>query len=151
MDGTVGFPYELRAARRALGLTQGAVARVCDVSQGYISLVERGEAPQALVSRVRLALDAFAANAGVSDVFGNERRKRHNARAALRYAVRSGRLSRPRSCGRCGRVTPKIHGHHPDYDRPLEVLWLCVRCHADEHRAPAETVDRVGDATPVAP
>ena len=26
-----------------------------------------------------------------------------------------------------------IQGHHPDYSRPLEVLWVDKRCHANLH------------------
>lgn len=30
--------------------------------------------------------------------------------------------------------TEDLHGHHCDYDRPLSVVWLCAKCHADLHR-----------------
>lgn len=54
------------------------------------------------------------------------------ARRALQYAVKSGRLIRPGSCSSCGREG-KPHGHHADYARPLEVTWLCARCHGKAH------------------
>lgn len=31
-------------------------------------------------------------------------------------------------CEQCS-STENIDGHHEDYDKPLEVLWLCRRCH----------------------
>jgi hypothetical protein len=26
-----------------------------------------------------------------------------------------------------------VHGHHPDYSKRLEVVWLCSVCHAAVH------------------
>lgn len=34
-------------------------------------------------------------------------------------------------CSRCGRED--AHAHHYDYNRPLDVLWLCPGCHSQEH------------------
>jgi hypothetical protein len=53
------------------------------------------------------------------------------ARQAARDAVKAGYLIR-QPCVVCGGVD-NIEGHHPDYDRPLEVVWLCAPCHRDEH------------------
>ena len=50
------------------------------------------------------------------------------------YAVRSGDLVRPKNCKRCGSNKHKIHGHHSDYDKPLDVIWLCPKCHIAEHK-----------------
>lgn len=63
-------------------------------------------------------------------------RQRHPLAAAahekLRRAVRRGELER-KPCTQCS-GTQSIHGHHPDYSRPLEVVWLCQRCHTEIHR-----------------
>jgi hypothetical protein len=32
---------------------------------------------------------------------------------------------------RCGE--PKVHAHHEDYSRPLDVTWLCQKCHVQRH------------------
>lgn len=58
------------------------------------------------------------------------------ARRAVRDAVRRGHLIKPASCERCGQATERrlLHGHHHDYDKPLEVEWLCSICHGKEHR-----------------
>lgn len=54
------------------------------------------------------------------------------ARYELGNAVRDGRVV-PQPCQHCG-TEEKIHGHHPDYSKPLDVTWLCVSCHFAEHR-----------------
>lgn len=61
------------------------------------------------------------------------------ARRAVNNALRSGRLSKPQRCERCGSETPspRLHGHHADYSEPLEVEWLCVTCHTAEHEQTA--------------
>jgi hypothetical protein len=35
-------------------------------------------------------------------------------------------------CEDCG--DPDTEAHHPDYDRPMVVRWLCRKCHKAEHR-----------------
>lgn len=58
-----------------------------------------------------------------------DERSRHEARWAVNRAVAAGRLIK-QPC-RCGEI--KVDGHHPDYSKPLEVVWLCRPCHMDEH------------------
>lgn len=59
---------------------------------------------------------------------------KETARATVHRAVMSGQLIVPSVCSRCGGAA-RIHGHHPDYSKPLEVIWLCPVCHTDIHRA----------------
>jgi len=51
-------------------------------------------------------------------------------------ALRKGTLIKPSNCSDCGRDEYEvfIEGHHPDYDKPLDVVWLCKECHLKEHR-----------------
>ena len=42
------------------------------------------------------------------------------------------RYNRPRACDNCNSTT-NIHGHHPDYRQPAQVIWLCAHCHSAEH------------------
>lgn len=53
------------------------------------------------------------------------------ARVAVNNAIRDGRLVRG-PCVECG-ATP-AEGHHDDYTKPLEVRWLCRRCHNEWHK-----------------
>lgn len=56
---------------------------------------------------------------------------KRNAQAKVRRALKTGRMTRL-PCERCG--NPKTYGHHPDYSKPFDVIWLCPRCHAKEHK-----------------
>ena len=47
-------------------------------------------------------------------------------------AIARGILTR-QPCERCGHE--KTQAHHDDYSRPLDVRWLCRRCHAAYHVA----------------
>jgi hypothetical protein len=54
------------------------------------------------------------------------------AYVAFKAAIRKGEVRR-QPCQRCG-STVRVHGHHEDYTRPLDVIWLCHPCHGLEHR-----------------
>lgn len=45
-------------------------------------------------------------------------------------AVAAGRLVK-KPCAVCG--SPRSQAHHQDYSRPLDVIWLCAKHHAEEH------------------
>lgn len=57
-------------------------------------------------------------------------RFRDRVRQAVRIAVNAGILTRL-PCQVCG---SEAEAHHPDYSKPLEVMWLCVPHHGAEHR-----------------
>lgn len=63
------------------------------------------------------------------------KKRQEHTRAAVAWAVRSGKLVRPNTCDQCGKTSKIIHGHHPDYRRPLAVRWLCPQCHPSAHQA----------------
>lgn len=48
-------------------------------------------------------------------------------------AVRSGKLIRPEHCSACNKKC-KPEAHHDDYEKPLEVRWLCRACHIALHK-----------------
>lgn len=58
----------------------------------------------------------------------DEARKKAHSMATT--AIRAGYL-KPKPCEHCG-VT-KVDAHHPDYSRPLDVVWLCRSCHMKLH------------------
>lgn len=57
--------------------------------------------------------------------------RRRRAVAAVNRAIKRGDMVRG-ECEGCG-TDVKVQGHHEDYDRPLDVRWLCAPCHAKEH------------------
>lgn len=61
-----------------------------------------------------------------------EARLRANARAYLHVYEKRGKVKRE-PCANCGE--PEVEPHHLDYRRPLEVIWLCRRCHLAEDGA----------------
>lgn len=53
------------------------------------------------------------------------------AQQALRSAVRRGLIIQE-PCAECG--SSFAEAHHPDYDRPMVVRWLCRLHHRQAHR-----------------
>lgn len=57
---------------------------------------------------------------------------RYRARYLLWNALAAGKIIRPDNCEKCKKLC-KPHGHHTDYGKPLDVMWLCQKCHLKEH------------------
>ncbi len=56
--------------------------------------------------------------------------KQNYAQWCVKSAIRSGKMTRG-ACEVCGSVNAQ--GHHDDYDKPLEVRWLCPLHHRQHH------------------
>ena len=56
---------------------------------------------------------------------------KNKARWTLNKAVAKGAVIRG-PCEACG--SGPAEGHHPDYSKPLDVMWLCMPCHHALHR-----------------
>ena len=54
--------------------------------------------------------------------------EKYKARTSVSNALRSGRLTRPAFCTKCG-IKCKPQAHHEDYSKPLDVVWVCAKCH----------------------
>jgi uncharacterized protein YodC (DUF2158 family) len=69
--------------------------------------------------------------------------KKINAVYLVGQAVRRGELT-PQPCQVCGENPVNkngsrgVHAHHDDYDKPLEVIWLCALHHGQIHRVMRE-------------
>ena len=69
--------------------------------------------------------------AEITRVWRAEDRRRSMAHSAVARAIRNGSLFRL-PCIRCGET--QSVAHHEDYDKPLEVMWLCQPCHKQRHK-----------------
>lgn len=58
---------------------------------------------------------------------------KYKAHCLVNNAIKNGNLIRPANCEICG-VECKPHGHHNDYTKPLEINWLCNKCHKQWHK-----------------
>lgn len=69
--------------------------------------------------------------------YNQEWHRKHNqdprkvkARRAVSHALARRLLGR-KACEVCGEI--RVDAHHDDYDKPLEVRWLCRRHHMEAH------------------
>lgn len=67
-------------------------------------------------------------------------RAKRSAQKLVELAVRQGRIVPQEECSSCGDTKRQkngrsnVHAHHPDYTKPLEVVWLCRKCHVAVHK-----------------
>lgn len=57
----------------------------------------------------------------------------HKCRLQFRNAIRNGTLIKPNTCSECSSCG-QIDGHHKDYSKPFDVIWLCTECHGKTRR-----------------
>ena len=75
--------------------------------------------------------ERMKANAEINKIWRSEDKRRQKAHSAVYSAVKSGALIR-QPCCRCGEQ--KTVAHHEDYNKPLDVVWLCQPCHKQRHK-----------------
>lgn len=74
-----------------------------------------------------------AARKKASAAYINRYPMKYAAHVITGNAIRGGKLAPASNCSICS-STEKIEGHHDDYTKPLEVRWLCEKCHKEWHR-----------------
>ena len=55
------------------------------------------------------------------------------AHRLLENALKEGDIIKADQCSECKRKNIRLSGHHEDYLKPLEVVWLCSSCHKLRH------------------
>lgn len=63
---------------------------------------------------------------------------KYKAHKILNKAVRKGDIVKSTRCSNCDSQN-RLSGHHEDYNKPLDVLWLCSSCHKLKHSLDNET------------
>lgn len=58
--------------------------------------------------------------------------EKYRAQNAVNNAVRDKKITKPTECQICGKAY-RLIAHHRDYSKPLDVLWICQKCHRDLH------------------
>jgi len=58
--------------------------------------------------------------------------KQNKAQHDVFCATRNKTLTPPRNCERCKKET-KLEAHHYNYDKTLDVVWVCAVCHNQIH------------------
>ena len=77
---------------------------------------------------------------------GTQKYRQHNpikmqAHNRVSKALADGRLERGRCCEKCGSSVQRLHAHHDDYLRQLDVRWLCATCHKAWHNKHGEAAN----------
>lgn len=62
--------------------------------------------------------------------YNKKNRIKKLAKDSVHNAIVSGRMKRL-PCSICG--NEKSEGHHPNYTKPLDVIWLCHKHHKEQH------------------
>jgi hypothetical protein len=75
--------------------------------------------------------ERIKASTEITKAWRAEDKRRCAAHNAVARAIKSGSLVRNK-CIRCSE--PKTVAHHEDYDKPLDVMWLCQPCHKTRHK-----------------
>ena len=116
---------------------KGSICRVCDAANGRRWRQKNREHKREVDRQYRQAHPEIFRDACRR---GREASpEKYKARYAVDNEMKAGRLYRPGECLSCGaECVPD--GHHEDYSKPLEVVWLCRMCHLRGHKEQREAL-----------
>ncbi len=61
-------------------------------------------------------------------------REKNKEKIDAKNEARRAGVQPPGVCSGCGTTGRRLEGHHEDYTKALDVVWLCRACHALRHR-----------------
>jgi hypothetical protein len=96
---------------------------------------QRAMHPERVAARKSYAMTAEGrdAHARACRTYASRFPQRRNAQVIASNAIRTGRLIPWPVCA-VHTCNDKPEAHHPDYDQPLSVVWLCCAHHRAAHR-----------------
>jgi len=60
--------------------------------------------------------------------------KKNTIYQKVNRAVKNGTISQKENCEFCGEKKDNLIKHHFNYDYPLDITWLCRKCHGEVHK-----------------
>jgi len=111
-------------------ITRAARAKNVEYYRAYDN--ERANDPGRVAARAAYAAteDGKAARIRARKRWQSKHPKRKAAHDAVNSALQHKKLTK-QPCFMCG--CEEVEAHHADYDRPLDVVWLCVAHHKEIH------------------
>lgn len=70
-------------------------------------------------------------------------KKSQKATNKLHKEIEKGNIQRPLCCQLCGKNESTISGHHFDYSKPLQIIWVCPSCHRLIHKNKLEEIPNI--------
>jgi len=101
-------------------------------SQKYYDTHKEQICARAKINYVQLTDEQKAAKVEAVRLFRKNNKDKAKAWSTVGNALIRGEIIKPTTCSICGQEE-RLHGHHEDYSKPLEVKWLCHGCHMNEH------------------
>lgn len=103
----------------------------CTKNDTYLNRIQNLEQRRAYDRERSKNSERIKAHAEINRSWRSEDRRRGIAHNSVLRAIKAGNLVRL-SCVKCGEK--KSVAHHEDYDKPLDVVWLCQPCHSQRHK-----------------
>ena len=93
---------------------------------------ERIALRQSVAKRRRSDPELHAVDVERGKAWQERNRLKRQAHIIVGNAIKDGTLE-VKPCERCG-FALGIQAHHEAYSKPLDVTWLCTKCHGERHR-----------------
>jgi len=143
-DVSIAYMEELKITRKLPELNGGSVSKSGIKHEKRAKYTEDNKDQITATSRSYAERNREKINVR-SELYREKNRETINARVRAKYssfnakartlvskAIKEGVLIRPAVCPRC-EVERFVEGHHEDYNKPLDVMWLCRSCHRRHH------------------
>ena len=125
--------FEIKPASAFYRRETGRLRRDCkDCQRSGSTMYQQSEAGRESVRKAGKKYRATGRHAKNNRQWRERNPIKWKAAGILAWRIKTGEVIRPDRCESC-RVECIPHGHHSDYLKPLDVDWLCVRCHAAWH------------------